>query len=327
MEALERVAKKAIENRVFPGCVMGVISQDGERKVMAMGRVRYDERAPEVNKDTIYDMASVTKSIPLASLVLSFIAEGKLLLEDSVKKYLPELENDYDATIEDLLRYRVKGPRMATIALKTFEEIRTHILEKGFDGPPGKEKYSNIPAFLLGLIVERVGNAILPALAEEYFFDPLGMKDTTFFPHDIERIAPTEIVDGKEIRGTVHDESARVFAHARRAVGHAGLFSTAPDMLNFLDALLQGKYPAIVDGAEKGLGWHLSQSWFMGKQCGGLCFGKTGFTGTSVACDVQKGIGLVILSNRTYPTRPEDAMSLSSAINRFRSEIADVVFG
>ena len=59
----------------------------------------------------------------------------------------------------------------------------------------------------------------------------------------------------------------------------------------------------------------------MGKKFGPRTFGKTGFTGTSILCDTDRGVGLVILSNRTYPNRPQD----NSAINAFRAAVADVV--
>jgi CubicO group peptidase (beta-lactamase class C family) len=219
---------------------------------------------------------------------------------------------------------------MSQLNYRTFEEVRTRVLEHGFDGPPNdKAAYSNAPAYLLGIILERVGGAILPALANKYFFEPLEMSDTTFFPnigvYETPTIAPTEIQEGKEIRGVVHDESARIFSQARRAVGHAGLFSTALDTLKFLEALLTGKYSAVAEGAEKGLGWQLEQEWFMGAHFSKGAFGKTGFTGTSVLVDRAKGIGLVILSNRCYPKRPADAASLASAINIFRKDIADIV--
>ena len=119
-----------------------------------------------------------------------------------------------------------------------------YIFEHGFDAPPsGEARYANLPALLLGLIVERAGTDTLDALAQEYFFDPLGMKNTTFFPskygHGVSIFPPTEVVDGEEVCGIVHDESARVFAKAGKAVGHAGLFSTASDILHFLGALLR----------------------------------------------------------------------------------------
>lgn len=320
------LADKAIQERVFPGCVVGVVRADGTRDVLPFGRFTYDATSPTVAEDTIYDLASVTKSIPLAALVAVFIEEGRLKSDDAVKTYLPELHNDYGATIEDLLTYRVHGPRMAHLRYATFEEIRTHILEHGFESAPGEARYTNLPAFLLGLIVERVAGEILPALADRYFFGPLDMADATFFPHDIARVPPTEFVDGAEVRGIVHDESARVFSKARRAVGHAGLFSTAPDLLNFVETMLYGDMPAVLRSAQKGWGWQQGEEWFMGDHFSAGSFGKTGFTGTSIAVDPKKGLGLVILSNRTYPTRPADAVSVDSAICKFRRAVADAVF-
>lgn len=331
--AIKARADRAIAEKVFPGCVIGTVDTKGERRVIPVGTIIYDS-AESVREDTIYDLASITKSIPIASLALTIMQEEptRLNLVGKVVDYLPELQNDYGATIEDLLRYRVTGARMSELKLKTFEEIRTHVLERGFNRPPEKEEYTNLPAFLLGLILERVTGKILPVLAHKYFFEPLGMNDTTFFPHDINRIAPTEIVDDKEIKGIVHDESARIFARARRAVGHAGLFSTVPDLLNFLGAIITAHHNTddysnvlknmriVADGAQSGLGWEANREW-MGSSRTQTTFGKTGFTGTSVLCDTGKGIGLVILSNRTYPKRPPD----NSAINSFRADISDIV--
>ncbi|RJQ33720.1 class A beta-lactamase-related serine hydrolase [Candidatus Parcubacteria bacterium] len=338
-ELLISRTQQAIRERVFPGCIIGLIRAN-RRIVIPVGTT--DGKNP-VNENTVYDLASITKSIPLASLALTLMQENppRLNLEGKVIEYLPELRNGHGATIEDLLRYRVKGSKMSELQFKTFEEIRTHVLEKGFDlprrslGEDGWGTYTNLPAFVLGLIIERVTGEILPALADKYFFKPLGMNDTTFFPENLDTstltgrsklmlidkwIAPTEIVDGQEIRGIVHDESARVFSRARRAVGHAGLFSTAPDLLKFLEAMIAGELPAVVDGAQKGLGWEIGREW-MGSKGGKGVFGKTGFTGTSILCDPEKGIGLVILSNRTYPHRPPD----NSAINLFRKDIAHIV--
>jgi len=257
-----------------------------------------------------------------------FVAEGKFALSDTVKRYIPELQNDFGATIEDLLRYRVHGSQMSSLKYGTFEQVRTHIFEHGFDGPPSESEYTNLPAFLLGIMLERVGGEILPALAHRYFFAPLTMNDTTFFPYDIERVAPTEVVKGMEIRGVVHDESARMFAQKRRAAGHAGLFSTALDLLNFLEALLNDRFPQVVAFAQQGLGWQLKGDFLGHVQQGasllagsGSRFGKTGFTGTSVVLDMQKRTGLVMLSNRTYPHRPNDM----GAINVFRADIANLV--
>lgn len=318
MREIREVAQRAIEQKVFAGCVIGVIA-GGERQVLPFGTLAYDDTP--VREDTMYDVASVTKSIPLASLAALLAEKGVLDLDKKAAFYIPELRDEHGTTLRDLLHYRVRGPRLSTLAQKTFEEIRSHVFESGFEGPPGERAYANAPAFVLGVAIERAAGEILPALAERYFFGPLGTRDTTFFPHDGERCAPTEVVAGVEVRGIVHDESARVFAKARRAVGHAGLFSTVPDLLLFAEELLLGRYPTVVSGALQGLGWQVNDPHFMGALASDTAFGKTGFTGTSVMVDVARQCALVILSNRTYPKRPRD----TEAINAFRREVADTV--
>ncbi|RJR12617.1 class A beta-lactamase-related serine hydrolase [Candidatus Parcubacteria bacterium] len=323
-KGVEERVKRAIQEKVFPGCVIGII-EDGKRDILPFGNFTYEPDSERVTEETVYDLASVTKSIPLASLAAIYIAEKKLSLSDTVKTYIPELQNDFGATIEDLLRYRVQGSRLSTLKEKAPDEILAHIFSRGFSGPPGKENYTNLPAFLLGLIMERVTGEILDALSEKHFFKPLIMKRTTFPNVRVtnSNIAPTEIGEsGEEVRGVPHDESARVFARTGKAVGHAGLFSTAEDLLTFLEALLQGRYPFVVDAAQKGLGWQVYDPNFMGHYAGANTFGKTGFTGTSVVCDPERGIAFALLSNRTYPKRPPD----QNAIFAFRRDIADILF-
>lgn len=321
---IEARVKRAVQGKVFPGCVVGLVNRAGERAILPSGRLTYEPDSPAVTAETVYDLASVTKSIPTASLAALFIDEGRLRLADRVRTYLPELQNDYGATIEDLLRYRVRGVRLSELANRTPEEILVHVFAQGFIAPAGEPEYTNLPALLLGLIVERVGGDTLDALAQKHFFGPLQMAHTTFFP-DAGGCAPTEVDERGEVRGLPHDESAYVLAKAGGAVGHAGLFSTAPDILDFLGALLRGDYPYIVRAAEAGLGWQLYEPYFMGTHVSAHTFGKTGFTGTSVVIDMARGVAFVILSNRTYPQRPPDAVSQNCAINIFRRDIADSV--
>ncbi len=319
-------ARRAIVGRVFPGCVVGAVSADGRRVIVPVGNSTYEEGsgAHEVRAATVYDLASITKSIPLASLASLFVDEGRFRLSDAVIEYLPELYNDYGATIEDLLRYRVRGVQLSTLRHLSAGEIRTFVLNHGFDGPPGESVYTNFPALILGMIIERVGEASVSELGARYFFEPLDMKATTYFPNPVE-CAPTELDERGEVCGLPHDESAYQFALAHQSAGHAGMFSTAPDLLNFLHALLYSAdvgHPMsyISEGAAQGLGWQTTGDFF-GSHASPGSFGKTGFTGTSVCVDVQKGRGFVILSNRTYPKRPPD----DHAIHTFRSDIADII--
>ena len=319
--AINERAARAIRERVFPGCVVGVVHSAGYRLVIPSGHLTYEPGSAEVTAQTVYDLASVTKSVATASLALSLIAERKLALADRISRYIPELRNDQGATIEDLLRYRVHGVHLSKLKLRTFEEIRTHALEHGFDALPGDSIYTNLPAFFLGMAIERVGNASLAELAHRYLFAPLSMEATTYFPSPSD-CAPTEIDDRGEVRGLAHDESTYVFARAGHTIGHAGLFSTAPDLLTFLESLLSGRNDDIAEGAQAGLGWQTKGA-FLGAHASVGSYGKTGFTGTSVCIDPVKGLAFVILSNRTYPTRPVDNV----AINAFRSDIADILLG
>jgi beta-N-acetylhexosaminidase len=322
-EAIDELAQRAISSKVFPGCVI-VIVRKGERIVLPYGTLAYNDES--VREDTIYDCASITKSIPTASLVLTLVAEGTITLKDLARTWIPELRNDHAATIEDLLRYRVYGSPMSHIAHLSPRDIERYIFETGFVDVPGEERYSNLPAYLLGIIIERAAGKNIDALARDLFFKPLNMCNTFFpvqgFRYDpMMSVAPTETIETGDVHGIVHDESARAFAHCGSAVGHAGVFSNAIDLSHFAEALLSGSLPHIVRGAQMGLGWELNRGTFMGSHFGPRTFGKTGFTGTSFVCDTDRGVALIILSNRTYPTRPED----SHAINSFRAAIAEQI--
>ncbi len=98
-----------------------------------------------------------------------------------------------------------------------------------------------MPAIFLGWVIERIHGKPLDKLAHKAFFEPLGMKNTTYHIPKNERqnVPPTEIDAHRGlVQGVVHDESAHAwFAHGK-VMGHAGLFSNARDILNFLEMLL-----------------------------------------------------------------------------------------
>lgn len=314
----ERVAR-AIESRIFPGCVVGFVRADGTRGIFPFGGYTYEVASPRVAENTVYDLASITKSIPTASLALRLIEDRRMSLSDTVVSHVPDLQNHHDATIEDLLRYRVRGVRLSALKDKTAGEIRSLVLANGFERIDTPE-YSNLPALLLGWAIESAGDASLDELADKLFFAPLRMTDTSFFLMT-RNCAPTEIDEWRgEVQGLPHDESAYVFARSGIAAGHAGLFSTTPDLLHFLEALLRGSLPYVVTGGKAGLGWQREGD-MLGSTPGSDAFGKTGFTGTSVVCDPGRGIAFSILSNRTYPKRPLDG----SQMNEFRKDIADIL--
>lgn len=345
-DALTEATDAAIANRVFPGCVIGVVRRDGERLVLPFGHFTYEEGSTHVRRDTMYDSASLTKSLVTGSLALQFLDEGRLSLDDRLIWYVPELKNEgaEDVRIRHLLTYTVQsGTRLSTLKDRGKDGFFEALYAAPFAHPPGSHFfYSNTPSTLLGLALERIGGKTLDELADKRFFKPLGMTRTTFFPERFSaaEIPPTETDNWRgEVRGKVHDESAYVCKQAGKIVGHAGLFTTADDVLTYLEMLLKrGEFDGrryfsekTIDamqtnqiaalGDSTSLGWELFQPRYMGRFATEHTFGKTGFTGTLALVDIPRGVACVILSNRTYPKRPKD----STAINAFRKAVSELV--
>ncbi len=334
-EKIKKIALHAIDEKVFPGCVVGVIKQ-GKRIVLPFGTYTYENGARSVNEDSIFDVASITKSIPTASLALLLIDRGELRLDDKLITYVAEFKNRdrEQVLIRHLLTHTLDFDlKLSSLKDQEPDTILEHIFSARLKSKPGTTyAYVNATSVLLGLVIERVSKKPLSVFAAEEFFTPLGMKRTTFHPNLFpkEEIVPTEFDTwrGRVIQGEVHDESAYALSK-KYIVGSAGLFSTVPDLLVFLEMLLQsGTYKgrtyfsARSIGRFAGLGWELYQPSYMGDYCTEHTFGKTGFTGCVAICDVIRGIAFVMLSNYTYPKRKLD----SEAIAAVRRKIADIVF-
>lgn len=348
-EKIQRIIDQAVADEAFPGCVVGVVWANGERFVLPSGNFTFDPGSEMIKEDSIFDVASITKAIPTSSLALQLIDEGRLSIDDRLIAYVPEFRNAHreGVLIRHLLTQTLDfGFRLSDFKDRSAQEILEVIFTTEFKSAPGTTFfYTNATSILLGLVVERIYGESLDVLGEEHFFGPLQMNRTGYNPLNrfpMQAIVPTEIQEwrGGLVQGEVHDESAYVLGK-EMAVGSAGVFSTAPDMLNFLEMLLNdgafdskrylsSEMMAQIQtnqishiGECAGLGWELNQPRYMGKFCTETTFGKTGFTGCNVVCDIERGIAFVILSNYTYPKRKIDA----TQINAFRSAIADIILG
>jgi CubicO group peptidase (beta-lactamase class C family) len=339
---------QAIEEGVFPGCVVGIVSSRGARAVYPFGRFTYDKHSPRVESDTIYDVASITKSIPTASLALQLVDRGSVDIDDKILLYIPEISHSYreEIRVHHLLTHTLHFSfSLSSLKELAPREILETIYREELQSPPGSRFfYSNATSILLGIVVERVSTQPLDTLARVRFFSPLSMHRTSFSPKDIVRkqeIVPTEFDPWRNrmVQGEVHDESAYTLSTIMKP-GSAGLFSTAPDLLTFCEMLLRGgtlrgkRYfskqmmkristDQLTQNTEKtGLGWELSQPQFMGAGCSSRAFGKTGFTGCSIVCDPERHFGIVLLSNWTYPSRKQDRKQM----DQVRASIADTVY-
>jgi CubicO group peptidase (beta-lactamase class C family) len=345
---IAEICHKAIREHVFPGCVVGFAHGEIAR-VLAYGRLTYQVDSPPVTANTVYDVASISKSIPTSALLVKMISEHKLSLDDKVTTYIPELKNQYrdSILIRHLLTYTVifnTGHSLTEIALSQPERLMESIYNAPLLAPPGeKHMYTDAPPMLMGLIIERIYKKPLDQIAQTVFFSPLDMTRTSYNPASIDpaQIAPTEIDWRGEVQALPQDEKAWVLLKQGQIPGHAGLFSSAGDLLIFARMLLNGgelggrtyiKAAAIEGmhtnqnssvGPAESLGWQMERPQWMGTFVSNQAFGRTGYPGTSVIIDPIKQTALVHLSNHTYPHRPTER---AVAINMVRKELANVAF-
>lgn len=351
-KAMEEQVRKILQNahdaRVTPGAVVGWIKH-GEWHVITSGRLTYDPRSPEVTADTVYDIASITKSIPLASLVHMAIEEGRLQLDTKAALLLPALKGKYHdlITIKHLLTYTAIWDMphgLSQFAAQGPDSVMQAIYELPLVAKPGEKYcYTNAPALVLGKILETLYDAPLDHIASQKLFAPLGMTRTRFdaSTYTEQEVAPTEQNDGKDIHKIVHDETARTLRENGLVSGNAGVFSTIGDLLKYCEMILQGGItrsgaqllsPTTIElfehnylgsiGETAALGWELNQPRFMGTYSHAGMFGKTGFTGCVVLIDRTKQAAMVLLTNAQYPKRHGD----KNAVNALRRALADVVF-
>ena len=340
---IDAIAKAAIESGVFPGCVIGITRGD-ENWCEAWGTLTYEVGSRPVTIDTVYDVASITKSIPVGCMALSLVEQGCILLDEKLCSIIPEYSGGYreTITIRHLLTQTLDyGFRLSSCKNEGYEGIQDKILTALLHTPPGtKYSYANATSILLGWVIERKTGKTLDEYADEQFFKPLGMTHTTFFPKtlsDVE-IAPTEFDPWRNrvIHAEVHDESAA--AMMPHAIGASGLFSTGPDLLHFARMLIskgilnnkqyfQSKTVVQMYQQAEGLGdpneyagygWELCQPHFMGKNCTPQTFGKTGFTGCSIVIEPQFKTGIVLLSNHVHPNRRKRTMVSQVSSLHFR---------
>ncbi|MDX2033515.1 MAG: serine hydrolase domain-containing protein [Blastocatellia bacterium] len=196
--AVEKAAK--LSPASAPGCAVGVSLSGRSVFEKAFGMAEIEHAVPNTPQ-TIFESGSVAKQFTAAAVILLSL-EGKLGLDDPVRKYIPELP-EYGAplTIRHLLNHTAglrdwgsvmaltgfgRGDRMISQALAM--DVITR--QKGLDFTPGAEySYSNSGYQVAATIVERVSKQSFPAFTEERFFKPLGMTKTSW-RDDYQRLIP-----------------------------------------------------------------------------------------------------------------------------------------
>jgi len=245
----ERAFEKASKAVVMPapGCAVGV-SLNGESVFeKAFGLAEMEHNIPNTPQ-TIFESGSVAKQFTAAALVL-LQQEGKLDIDDPVRKYIPELP-DYGAplTIRHILNHTAglrdwgavmaltgagRGDRVISQALAVDVVLR----QKYLDFKPGAEySYSNSGYQLAAEIVERVSKQRFPAFVEERFFRPLGMKNSST-RDNYQRIVPGRAQAYSRSSANAPWELNMPFMNV---YGNGGMLTTVGDWLKW-NAMLEAR--------------------------------------------------------------------------------------
>jgi uncharacterized protein YbbC (DUF1343 family)/CubicO group peptidase (beta-lactamase class C family) len=348
---MDAAIAQAIADKQCSGGVLWV-EHSGASYHKAFGkRARIPVEEP-MTEDSIFDVASLTKVVACTPAVMRLVERGEVKLEEPARTYLPEFTGGgkESITVRQLMTH-VSGLR-PDLETKSDWQGQSAAIQKACEerlqSVPGTVfRYSDINFFLLGEIVQRVSKMPLDEFVQREIYRPLKMTDTGFRPsaEKLPRIAPTEVVDGKEWRGVVHDPTARKMGGV---AGHAGLFTTASDLARFARMLLNDgeldgvrvfkpetirlmtsvQTPPVVS-ARRGLGWDIDSGYSAprGEIFPLGSFGHTGWTGASLWLDPFSRTFVVFLSNRNHPAENGNVSPLRVQLGTLAAEaVADFDF-
>ena len=342
---LDSIIRVGIAEGASPGAAIAVGRYGRLVHLRGYGTLDYAPDSPSVDAATMYDLASLTKVVATTTVAMILEEQGKLDLKRAVHLYLPEFDAPDKAgiTVEMLLthsggleagaplylKYRGRADYLAQINARPLKSI-----------PGTATVYSDWDMVLLQAVIERITGEPLDQLAAEKVFRPLGMLNTLFNPDTADaalrhRIAATAIdsLRGGLLQGTVHDGNAWALGGVS---GHAGLFSSVRDLATFSQFLLDG---GTYDGvrvlapttiarwtnrqsnlSSRALGWDTpTANSSAGRFFGARTFGHTGFTGTSIWIDPERGLFVVLLTNRV------NSHGASTRHVQLRRDVADAV--
>jgi CubicO group peptidase (beta-lactamase class C family) len=324
------VLRAAVAEHAFPAAVVEVGTATDLLWRDAFGRLSYDADAAPTAEDTVFDLASLTKVLATTPLVMQLVERGLVGLEDPVARYIAEWRgHDRESvTVRDLLAH--SSGLTAYLPLYRDHEGRTEFehtiatmpLEYA---PRTKSIYSDFGFILLAFIVEDQGETPFAARFDT-LATQMGIVERLQFKPPAQwarETAPTEDDPwrGRVLRGEVHDENTWALGGV---AGHAGVFGTAAAVGAYARHLMQvlsGRVGAFsretlqgfikrageVPGSSRALGWDtMLPTSSCGTKMSATAFGHTGFTGTSLWIDPERGVYVVLLTNRVHPTREND---------------------
>ncbi|TWW11588.1 serine hydrolase [Dellaglioa algida] len=302
--------QQLVREGIVPGASFGIVHHN---KIIAQSFLGYSQLIPEVEvltDDALYDVASLTKVVGTTTLILKLQEEGKLNIDDPIKKYLADYQ-DERVTLRHLLTHTADFQGY----IKDRNQLSAPALKQALFGLTNGNSlgktvvYSDIGLIFLGFIIEEILDMPVQKALKQEIIVPLGLADSTFNP-DVDRSVPTEIIPELGLlRGIVHDPKARIL---KENCGSAGLFSTVSDLLKFMKwfmsddptrPVLKPRTTQMLFSDQTPTG-HLGRSlgWDLRGSNENLSVYHTGFTGTFMLMNQTTKDGLVVLTNRVHPT-------------------------
>jgi CubicO group peptidase (beta-lactamase class C family) len=306
-------AAEAVASGRIPGAVLGMVGADGRRAVRVAGMAALVAEPEPLTEEHWFDLASVSKVITTTTMILKLADQRRLDLDRPLTDAIPDLRQ-YDVagaaerklTFRDCLAHRTHLPAVEPIY--TYgddpQRLRAFVLQR--EWRPGPPVYSDINYILLGIAIERITGASLREC-------PLA-GGLSYGPPPGPAVA-TEACTwrGRVMKGEVHDENAWALGGAP---GHAGLFGTVAGVLGYAQGLLDGSgaSPAMLEAmrtrvhGDRTCGWEKRfGGWHGGDACSAETIGHTGFTGTGLWVDFERGLAWTLLTNRVHPTRHRES--------------------
>ena len=326
---LDAYLRRLMDERFAPGVAALVQDAGGILFSRTLGMRETGPRRLPLEPDTLFDLASLTKTLGITTASALLQEAGELDYEAPLERFFEDPGAFGKVSVRQLLTHT--GGFIPTARLDLAVEEPGRALPFILRGPPAyapgtAELYSCFGFIVLGAVLEKVCGLPLDRLISKLVLQPLGMTETCYRPLDrfADRpagFAATEYdeVSGKMLSGMVHDENARFL---RGVSGNAGLFSTVPDMSKWTGMLaasgrlpdgsaflrpetIRSFYTDFTAGMEehRGIGFKLYP-----ELSGGPAYGHTGYTGTSILIEPERGLGFILFTNRVHPCRKEQRL-------------------
>ena len=319
------ILEASIHDGYPPGATLALVDEGGTLARISGGWACVVGERVETTRETIYDLASLTKVVVTVTLSLVLVEQGSWSVDDPVSRWLPGFPRD-DLTLRQLLTHTSGLVPHREFYRRGFgvDVIRPAVFAEARSAVPGPVDYSDLGSMLAGWAIERCADERLDRLFAARVAVPLGMTRTRFRPPAEARagIAATEL-DGDQrlqpglVWGEVHDGNAWALGGI---AGHAGLFAPAADLERFVRALLRPDRHPVLSAASvaemtrrhagappdvRALGWRLDAGeWGAWPKS---TYWHTGFTGTSILVAPEVGLGVILLIGGVHPVRRLEA--------------------